>query len=213
MLLLKHLHILPMAGPGPMNGDILLENGKIRALGRELSAPGAQVLELEGLYAMPGMVDAHCHIGMWEDGNMIEGDDGNETSGPITPELRAIDAINPFDRCFAEACAAGVTACVTGPGSANVIGGQFAALKTRPGSVEDKLIQAPLAMKAALGETPSGSMPRKRAAPRPVWPLPPCCGGRCWKPKHMPKSGWRRRGQILTWQKRPCCLCCGGNCP
>ena len=74
MLLLKHLHILPMAGPGPMNGDILLENGKIRALGRELSAPGAQVLELEGLYAMPGMVDAHCHIGMWEDGNMIEGD-------------------------------------------------------------------------------------------------------------------------------------------
>ena len=166
MLLLKHLHILPMAGPGPMNGDILLENGKIRALGRELSAPGAQVLELEGLYAMPGMVDAHCHIGMWEDGNMIEGDDGNETSGPITPELRAIDAINPFDRCFAEACAAGVTACVTGPGSANVIGGQFAALKTRPGSVEDKLIQAPLAMKAALGENPKRVYTAQKSSPQ-----------------------------------------------
>ncbi|HIR68240.1 MAG TPA: amidohydrolase, partial [Candidatus Pelethousia gallinarum] len=166
MLLLKHLHILPMAGPGPMNGDILLENGKIRALGRELSAPGAQVLELEGLYAMPGMVDAHCHIGMWEDGNMIEGDDGNETSGPITPELRAIDAINPFDRCFAEACAAGVTACVTGPGSANVIGGQFAALKTRPGSVEDKLIQAPLAMKAALGENPKRVYAAQKSSPQ-----------------------------------------------
>lgn len=149
-----------------MNGDILLENGKIRALGRELSAPGAQVLELEGLYAMPGMVDAHCHIGMWEDGNMIEGDDGNETSGPITPELRAIDAINPFDRCFAEACAAGVTACVTGPGSANVIGGQFAALKTRPGSVEDKLIQAPLAMKAALGENPKRVYTEQKSSPQ-----------------------------------------------
>lgn len=166
MILLKHMHILPMAGPGPMNGDILLENGKIRALGRDLSAPGAQVLELEGLYAMPGMVDAHCHIGMWEDGNMIEGDDGNEASGPITPELRAIDAINPFDRCFTEAYEAGVTACATGPGSANVIGGQFAALKTRPGSVEDKLLQAPLAMKAALGENPKRVYTEQKSSPQ-----------------------------------------------
>ena len=140
--------------PEPFQGDLLLENGKIRALGQDLEAPGAQVLDISGCYAMPGIVDAHCHIGMWEDGIRIEGDDGNEASDPITPELRAIDAINPFDRCFTEAMEGGVTTCVTGPGSANVLGGQFAALKTKPGSVEDKLIQAPVAMKAALGENP-----------------------------------------------------------
>ena len=81
-------------------------------------------------------------------------DDCNEIGGPNTPELRAVDAINPYDRCFEEACQGGVTTCVTGPGSANVLGGQFAALKTKPGSVEEKLIAAPVAMKSALGENP-----------------------------------------------------------
>lgn len=166
MLLLKNAHVLPMAGPGPFTGDILLENGKIRALGERLEAPGAQALDLTGCYALPGLVDAHCHMGMWEDGIQAEGDDGNETSDPITPELRAIDAINPFDRCFAEARAGGVTAVVTGPGSANVLGGQFAALKTKEGSVEAKLILAPAAMKAALGENPKSVYGEQKAAPQ-----------------------------------------------
>ena len=154
MLLLKNGYILPMTKQGPFVGDILLENGKIRQMGRGLEAPEAQTLDLAGLFVMPGIVDAHCHIGMWEDGIRAEGDDGNECGGPITPELRAVDAINPYDRCFEEACQGGVTTCVTGPGSANVLGGQFAALKTKPGSVEEKLIAAPVAMKSALGENP-----------------------------------------------------------
>ena len=74
-----------------------------------------------GLY--PGFVDAHTHLGMWEDGLTFEGDDGNEETDPVTPQLRAIDAINPVDRCFQEALHAGVTTVVTGPGSANAIGG------------------------------------------------------------------------------------------
>lgn len=83
-----------------------------------------------------------------------EGSDGNECTNPVTPELRAIDAINPYDRCFAEACAAGVTTCVTGPGSANVVGGQFVAVKTAGDSVEDMTLRFPVAMKAAFGENP-----------------------------------------------------------
>ena len=155
-----------MTDPGPFIGDIWIENGKIRATGQEIEAPGAEVLDLTGCFALPGLVDAHCHIGMWEDGIQAEGDDGNEMSDPITPELRAIDAINPFDRCFAEAREGGVTTCITGPGSANVLGGQFAALKTMPGSVEDKLILAPAAMKAALGENPKSAYGSQKSAPQ-----------------------------------------------
>lgn len=166
MLLLKNATVWPMTNNGPFKGDILLENGKIRALGRQLSAPGAEVIDLTDCYALPGLVDAHCHIGMWEDGIQAEGDDGNEMSDPITPELRAIDAVNPFDRCFEEARAGGVTTCVTGPGSANVLGGQFAALKTKPGSVEAKLILEPVAMKAALGENPKSVYGGQKTAPQ-----------------------------------------------
>ena len=74
---------------------------------------------------MPGLIDAHCHVGMFEDSLGFEGDDGNEDSDPIMPHLRAIDGINPFDRGFKDAYNAGVTTVVTGPGSANPVGGQF----------------------------------------------------------------------------------------
>ena len=96
--------------------------------------------------ATPGIVDPHCHIGMWEDGIDEEGADGNEMTAPITPELRAIDAINPMDRCFKEALDGGVTTVVTGPGSANVISGQFAAIKTGGNCVDDMIIKAPCAL-------------------------------------------------------------------
>lgn len=153
MLILKNGKLLTMAGP-EFVGDIAVENGKIVALGEELPAENAQVRDVSGCYVMPGIVDAHCHIGMWEDGMGKEGSDGNECTNPVTPELRAIDAINPYDRCFTEACAAGVTTCVTGPGSANVIGGQFVAMKTAGDSVEDMTLRFPVAMKAAFGENP-----------------------------------------------------------
>lgn len=153
MLILKNGKLLTMAGP-EFVGDIAVENGKIIELGEELPTENAQVRDVSGCYVMPGIVDAHCHIGMWEDSMGTEGADGNECTNPVTPELRAIDAINPYDRCFTEACAAGVTTCVTGPGSANVVGGQFVAMKTAGDSVEDMTLRFPVAMKAAFGENP-----------------------------------------------------------
>jgi imidazolonepropionase-like amidohydrolase len=103
---------------------------------------------------LPGLVDAHCHLGMWEDGMGEEGADGNEGVNPATPSLRAIDAVNPRDGYFREAREGGVTTVVTGPGSANVIGGQFCALKTVGERIDDMIVKAPCALKVAFGENP-----------------------------------------------------------
>jgi imidazolonepropionase-like amidohydrolase len=164
MLLLKNGLIHTMMGD-TFSGDILVENGKISAVGRDLSANGAEVIDLTGKFVLPGLIDAHCHIGMWEDGMGEEGADGNEMTHPITPELRAVDGLNPFDPCFREARDAGVTTVVTGPGSANVIGGQFAALKTVGRSIEEMTLRDPIAMKAATGENPKGVYAEKKVAP------------------------------------------------
>lgn len=114
---------------------------------------------------MPGLIDAHCHVGMFEDSLGFEGDDGNEDSDPIMPHLRAIDGINPFDRGFKDAYNAGVTTVVTGPGSANPVGGQFAAVKTYGICVDDMIIKTPVAMKFALGENPKCVYNEKDEAP------------------------------------------------
>ena len=131
-----------------------IENGKIHAMGVNLDYPNAEEINVSGCFVLPGFVDAHCHIGMWEDGIGFEGADGNDSYKPVTPELRAIDGINPFDNCFTEARAGGVTSVVTGPGSANVIGGQFVAIKTHGDSVENMVLRFPVAVKAAFGENP-----------------------------------------------------------
>ena len=156
MIIIKNAAVIPMAeGMEPrFTGDVAIEGTKIKAVGKDLDAEGAEVIDAAGCTVIPGIVDAHCHIGMFEDGMGFEGDDGNEMSNTSTPELRAIDAINPFDRCFEEAMRGGVTTCVTGPGSANVVGGQFAAIKTHGRDVESMLLRAPVAMKAAFGENP-----------------------------------------------------------
>lgn len=153
MLVLKNGTLLCEDGTWTV-GDVAVENGKIAAVGANLSYANAEVRDVSGRYVMPGIVDAHCHIGMWEDSIGHAGADGNECTNPVTPELRAIDAINPYDRCFEEARAAGVTTCVTGPGSANVIGGQFVAMKTYGDSMDDMILRFPVAMKAAFGENP-----------------------------------------------------------
>ena len=102
----------------------------------------------------PGFIDAHCHLGMFEDAIGFEGDDGNEATDPVTPELRAIDAINPMDKTFQEAYQGGVTTAVTGPGSANVIGGSFSAIKTYGHRIDDMILKTSVAMKIAFGENP-----------------------------------------------------------
>ena len=164
MILLKNGLVYPMCGE-PFTGDVLLNEGKIAAVGPGLSGSGADVYDMTGKYVLPGFVDAHCHIGMWEDGMGEEGSDGNEFSDPVTPQMRAIDGLNPFDPCFKEACAAGVTTVVTGPGSANVIGGQFAALKTFGRCAEEMVVKDPVAMKAAMGENPKRVYTEQKATP------------------------------------------------
>ncbi|MEG1719719.1 MAG: amidohydrolase, partial [Clostridia bacterium] len=111
-------------------------------------------IDLKGKFLTPGFIDAHCHIGIFEDSIGFEGDDGNEDTDPITPQLRAIDAINPFDKCFDEALTAGITTVVSGPGSANPIAGQIVALKTYGKTIEEMIVKQPLAIKIAFGENP-----------------------------------------------------------
>jgi len=164
MLLLKNGLVMSMARPAQVS-DVWINNGKIADIGENLPARGAEVIDCTGRFVLPGFVDPHCHIGMWEDGMGEEGADGNESTDPITPELRAIDGINPFDPCFAEAAAAGITSVVTGPGSANVIGGQFVAMKTSGRYIEEMIIREPVAMKAALGENPKKEYTEQKEAP------------------------------------------------
>ncbi|MDL2258247.1 amidohydrolase [Eubacteriales bacterium OttesenSCG-928-K08] len=164
MLLLKNGLLNCMDRPAFV-GDILIENGKIVEVGERLKAIGADVVDCDGLYITPGFIDAHCHVGMWEDGMNEEGADGNECSDPITPQMRGLDGVNPFDRCFVEAYESGITTVLTGPGSANVIGGQFLAMKTAGRCLDDMLIKAPAAMKAALGENPKGVYSEQKSSP------------------------------------------------
>ena len=165
-ILIKNGRILTMAQKNYERGDILIEGGKIKKVAEEIPSPeGAEIIDAEGMWVMPGIVDAHCHIGMWEDGIGFEGADGNEETDPVTPHLRAIDGINPEDTSFREAREHGITTVVTGPGSANVVGGQFAALKTYGRRVDDMIIKAPLAVKVALGENPKRVYSEQKKSP------------------------------------------------
>lgn len=120
--------------------------------------PGEEVIDGAGLTLYPGFIDAHCHIGMWNDALCFEGEDGNEDTDPSTPHLRAIDSVNPMDRCFEDAVAAGVTSVCTGVGSANPIGGSFIIMKTWGSRRVDRLIvKSPAAIKFALGENPKNT--------------------------------------------------------
>ena len=155
MILIKNANIHSMANDNFENGMILVENGKIIAIGNEVQYPSnAEIIDAKGKFVMPGMIDAHCHLGMWEDGMGFEGADGNEAVDPVTPQLRAIDAINPRDICFKDAMDAGITTVATGPGSANVIGGQFAVIKTHGDRIDNMIVNDCLAMKVAFGENP-----------------------------------------------------------
>lgn len=135
--------------------DVRVSEGKISEIGENLKVEqGDEIVEAEGRYVLPGFIDAHCHIGIGEEGIGWEGSDYNEMTTPITPALRAIDAINPRNISFTEALRGGVTTVCTGPGSANVVGGQFATISLH-GEIIDKMIIDPYAaMKCAFGENP-----------------------------------------------------------
>lgn len=141
--------------PEPQQIDLLLENGRIVAMGHELNVPAdIAVLDAAGLDIFPGFVDAHTHIGLDGYGIGYEGYDYNEMNDIWTPQLRAIDGINPRDPSFAHAREAGITCVCTGPGSANVLGGIFTAIKTVGERVDNMIVKEAVAMKCAFGENP-----------------------------------------------------------
>lgn len=144
------------------NGYVRIEHGRIAGIGEmtELmgkKAPGngaGEVIDAGGRLVMPGIIEAHCHMGITEEKKGMEGDDCNENVQPITPYLRAVDAINSMDAAFDDAVRAGITSAMIGPGSSNVVGGQFAFVKTKGRRIDDLIVLSPAAMKIAFGENP-----------------------------------------------------------
>lgn len=165
MLALVNGKILTMAGQNFERGTVVVEQQKIAALSEKPAPPdGARVIDVSGKYVLPGFIDAHTHIGIYEE-IYAEGDDTNEISDPVTPHLRAIDAVNMEDLAFTDALQGGVTTVMTGPGSANVIGGLSAVLKTSAKTVDQAVIKNPAGLKAAFGENPKRVYGTKKKMP------------------------------------------------
>jgi len=171
VLLIKNGKVLTMAGITYEKGCILVEDGKIKEIGESIvETENMEIIDAKGGWVMPGIIEAHCHIGIMEEDKGFEGNDTNEMTDPVTPQLRAIDAINPMDTAFNDAVEGGVTSVMTGPGSANVVGGQFVFMKTKGKSIDDMIVKEPAAMKIAFGENPKrvysgkGKMPATRMA-------------------------------------------------
>ena len=156
MIFIKNAYLKPMAVPDIEDGCLLIDdNGKIAGVGKDLPIPeGATVIDACGRLVTPGCVDAHCHIGLDNEATGWEGRDYNEMVDPITPQMRAIDSIDPLDESFPNALRGGVTTACTGPGSANVVGGTFVAIKLYGKRVDKMIVKEPLAMKCAFGENP-----------------------------------------------------------
>ena len=168
-LLLKNASIIPMEGPAYEKGDLLIESGKIKEIASQINPAAhndAEIWDLSGYYLYPGIIESHCHIGITEERKGSEGDDCNETTNPITPQLRGLDAINPMDAAFSKAVSAGITSVMVGPGSSNVIGGQFVFMKTAGSrKIDDLVVRQPAALKAAFGENPKTLYGQKDQTP------------------------------------------------
>lgn len=169
MLLIKDGLLYTMESHRPVKADLLIKDGKIAKIEPDItSQEGAQIFDAHGLLVFPGFIDSHSHIGISQEKITTQGDECNEGTNPITPCMRAIDAINPMDSAFHNALAAGITTVMAGPGSANPIGGQFALIKTAGRCIDDMVVMAPAAIKIAFGENPmscygiNGNIPSTR---------------------------------------------------
>lgn len=173
MLVIIHGKIKTMEQQDYEDGYLEIEQGKIVAIGdmKECDQKAlyenskAQVIDAKGNLVMPGIIEAHCHMGITEEKKGMEGDDCNETVDPITPQLRAIDAINPMDAAFKDALQAGITSAMVGPGSSNVVGGQFAFIKTYGRCIDKMIVKSPAAMKIAFGENPKVNYSDQNTSP------------------------------------------------
>ncbi len=165
MTIIKNGLIHDMVNPLPFEADILIQDGTIRAIGRDLGEDG-DVIEAAGLNVYPGFIDAHSHIGLCGTGIGFEGRDYNEINDICSPEVRAIDSFDPFDPHLLTAARAGVTTVATGPGSADAVGGTWIAVKTVGVCADDMVIRDPVAMKCAFGENPKRCYQNKSASAR-----------------------------------------------
>lgn len=171
MLLIQNGLLYTMEKEKPFYGDILIKDGKIERIADSIApSETMEVIDAKGFNVFPGFIDAHSHIGISEEKISVLGDSCNEGTNPVTPTMRAIDAINPMDSAFHNALAVGITGVMVGPGSANAIGGQFAFIKTHGRCIDDMIVLAPAAIKIAFGENPvtnygtNGQMPATRMA-------------------------------------------------
>jgi imidazolonepropionase-like amidohydrolase len=148
-------YVVPVDGDPVDGGTVLVQDGRITAVGADVEVPdGVPVVDAAGQWVLPGFVEAHGHVGVWEEAEGWAGQDTNEMTDPNGARLRALDAINPADTGFADALSGGVTTIVVLPGSGNPIGGQTVAVKTAGRTVDDMLVREPVSVKSALGENP-----------------------------------------------------------
>lgn len=166
MLLIKNGKIITMSDKNYENGCILIHDNKIVDIQEYIEeSDNMEVIDVNRAWVMPGIIEAHCHIGLSEEGIRFEGDDINEATNPITAHLRAIDAINPLDIAFTDAIKGGITSAMTGPGSANVCGGKFVFMKMAGDSIDDMIVENDYAMKVAFGENPKRVYSSKSTSP------------------------------------------------
>ncbi len=171
MILIINGTLYPMVSEPIKNGAILINDKKIEKVFLEensfmdIDEKEVTIIDAKGGWVLPGLIDAHCHIGICEDKIGDIGDDINESVNPITPYLSAIDAINPLDHAFKNAIKAGVTSVMTGPGSSNVVGGQFAFIKTYGEVIDDMVVLSPAAMKIAFGENTKDTFSEQGKSP------------------------------------------------
>lgn len=168
MLLIKNGYIMSMAGNDIENGCVLIDDdGKIKSVGADITAPeGCKTIDAEGRLVTPGCVEAHCHIGLRVTSLGWEGSEINESSNPITPQMRAIDGIAPNNEYFEDCIKGGITTGAVGPGSSNVICGTFSVIKFVGDRIDKMVIKEDCAMKCALGENPKGAYGQKKKAPK-----------------------------------------------
>lgn len=168
MLLIKDGKILTMSGKNYNRGSILIKDKKIVKVDENITInenDNCKIIDAKNLWVMPGIIEAHCHIGIKEERKGFEGDDCNEINEPVTPYLRALDGVNVMDSAFHNALSAGITGVMVGPGSSNVVGGQFLFIKTYGRTIDNMVVLEPAAMKVAFGENIKTNYNQKNMMP------------------------------------------------
>lgn len=154
-ILLKNANIMPITAESSSNCDVLIEDGKIIRIEVKIAIePGMEVIECNNHYLLPGFIDVHTHLGLYDEGTGWAGNDANETIEPMSPHVRAIDGVYPLDPAFSDALKYGITTAHVMPGSANVIGGTTSVIKTAGKNIKNMVIQETAGLKIALGENP-----------------------------------------------------------